>query len=161
MHHAVEALYGMDPRGYLSHLYDIDLDGFIADPAVPALMAQLPGRKVVWTNSIHDFANRLLPRLGHAPDLPILGVDDMPGLKGKPFLSAYQALLQYSGLQPDEICLVEDTAANLGPARGLGIRTAFLHGHDGVPRAHRDTDISCCGITDFLRRAVEPIPRRH
>ena len=56
--------HGVDPGGYLAYVHDIDVSPVQPNPALDAVLARLPGRKLVYTNGSVSHAERVMERLG-------------------------------------------------------------------------------------------------
>ena len=91
-------------------------------PGLPALLARLPGDKVVFSSGPSQCA--AVPSSGHFALLrDCFGVDRL-GFHPKPDLRAYWRVLATMGRRPEQCVLIgEDSLANLLTARRLGMRT--------------------------------------
>lgn len=118
--------HGVDPHCFLSYVHAIDLSVLAPDARMVAALTALPGRKLVYTNASTAHARAVLARLdlGDRIDLihDIIAADFLP----KPDPRPYQALIQSLGIDPTRACMVEDMAANLIPARTLGMTTVWV-----------------------------------
>ena len=131
--------YGTTMRGLILH-HDLDADHFLAyvhnfpldnlqpNPQLDALLATLPGEKVIFTNADRDHAERILNRLGvHRHFSRIIDVVAV-GYISKPAPEAYANCLQVLNAKPTECVLIEDSARNLEPAAQLGMATVLVDG---------------------------------
>jgi len=120
-------VHGIDPETFLSDVHDIDLTQLEPDPALNRAIARLPGRKVVFTNGCRNYAQRVLERL-HLDKL----MDDIWDIRTiafqpKPDPTAYDRVLENSGIAPRRAAMFEDVARNLVPARALGMTTVWIN----------------------------------
>lgn len=121
-HHAL-----IETEDYLSFVHDIALDALSDDTALlDAALRELPLQKVIFTNSPQEHANRVLRRLrlsdhfSHLVDIRALN------FAAKPAPDSYQIVLRTLGATADACVLFEDTAANLAPAKALGMTTVLI-----------------------------------
>ncbi len=56
--------YGADPDDYLAYVHAVDLSALTPDPAMRTALAQLPGRRAIFTNGCRHHAARILERIG-------------------------------------------------------------------------------------------------
>jgi putative hydrolase of the HAD superfamily len=88
----------------------------------------LPGRKLIFTNASRIHAERVMERIGiteHFEDIfDIAAAEFLP----KPNRTSYAMMLRRHGVKPDTACMIEDIAANLEPAKALGMATVWLKG---------------------------------
>ena len=134
---------GVDPRRFLDYVHEIDLTKVAAAPRLKSALADLPGRKLVFTNADHRYANRVLDRLGIADQFEglfdIHAADYLP----KPDRATYMRFLAHFAVEPSGAIMVEDIAQNLLPAHELGMTTAWIPGgpewtqaEPGAPHVH-------------------------
>jgi putative hydrolase of the HAD superfamily len=149
--------HGMDPGPFLDHVHDIDVNVLAASPALEAVLARLPGRKLVFTNASVDHAERVMDRLGIAHHFDavfdIIEAQYIP----KPEPEIYPILVERHGLDPARTVMVEDIARNLAPAAALGmttvwVRTVSEHGADGAEEdyVHHVVDDLVAWLEDVL-----------
>lgn len=137
--------HDLDPVPYLEYVHDVDLSGVVADPALDAALAGLPGRKVIFTNADTGHARRIVERLGIGRHFEgvydIFDADFVP----KPEPAPYADLVRRYGLRAERCVMFEDVARNLAPAAALGMTTVWLRndaewaasGHDAAYVHHR------------------------
>ena len=144
--------YGTALRGLLEDGYTFDLDDFFRyvhdiplghvspDPQLRAMLLRLPLRRVVLTNSNIEHADRVLAHLQIADCFE--RVIDIRALEliNKPDPRAYELALDMVGVSAGEAILVEDTPANVAPARALGMTTILVDCLPGPADAARDAD---------------------
>src|SRR3546814_11232268 len=56
--------HAVDPAAFLAFVHDIDVTAVDPAPRLDALLAALPGRKIVFTNGSVRHAERVMERLG-------------------------------------------------------------------------------------------------
>ena len=151
------AEHGIDPMAYLREVHDIDFSGLSPDPELAALIAALPGRKIVHTNGDVAYAGRVLERRGLTGFDEIHGIDSL-GFHPKPDPRAYAAVMAASGFQPGTAAMFEDDPRNLSVPHALGMTTILVgsgrlgpdllaSGHDHGPHVHHHT----ADLAAFLR----------
>ncbi len=120
------AVHGAAPEPFLDFVHDIDLSPVAADPALGALIAALPGKKIVFTNGGRAHAARITARLGidHAFDA-LFAIEDAE-FTPKPAPEAFTRLIGRHGMAPRDAVMFEDLARNLEPAHALGFTTVLV-----------------------------------
>lgn len=149
--------HAMDPEQFLHYVHDIDVSGMAPDPLLAALIGQLPGRRVIFTNGSVPHAERITRQLGIAElfedTFDIVASDFIP----KPDPRPYDAMVARFGIDPTTSVMVEDMAKNLRPAAALGMTTVWLR-HDrewsgeGAEGGHVHHEIS--DLSDWLEQIV-------
>lgn len=128
------ARHEIDPDDFLRRVHDIDYEPVLADPALGAAIARLPGRKFIFTNGDRPHAERTATRLGildHFEDIfDIVAAE----LNPKPAPIAYERFLKRHGIEGPRAAMFEDLARNLVVPKELGMRTVLV-----VPRNLEDT----------------------
>jgi len=131
MHH------GVDPHDFLADVHAIPLDKIGHDRRLARGLAQLPGRKLVFTNGDAPYARRVLDAIGISSQFEGLHDIHAAELRPKPDAHGYRLLLDRFGIDPARALMVEDMAQNLLPAKKLGMTTVWVdngsergdHGH--------------------------------
>ena len=119
--------HGIDPEPFLADVHDVPVEEILApDPALRAALRALPGRLHVFTNSPHEYAARVLARLG-VDDLiercfDIRHAEFVP----KPDPHPYRRALTALGVDGARVALVDDSLQNLATGRDFGMWTAWL-----------------------------------
>lgn len=118
--------HGVEPIAFLDYVHDIDVTPVDPSPRLDALLAALPGRKVIFTNGSVPHAERVTDRLGVTRHFDtvfdIVAADYVP----KPDPRPYARLLETAAIDPARAVMIEDMAKNLAPAAALGMRTVWL-----------------------------------
>ncbi len=120
-HHAI------DPDHYLRDVHDIDLTQLSPDLQLAAAIADLPGRKLVFTNADADYGQRVLDRLGLGAVFEAIYDIRAANYLPKPDSRSYTALCTTHGVDPRRTIMVEDMARNLRPAKQLGMTTLWIN----------------------------------
>jgi len=121
-HHAI------DPHHFLWHTHQFpDLRGMlVADAGLRHMLARLPGRKIVFTNSPLHYARAVLDLLGIARAFEAVYSVESVRLRPKPDPAGFRLLLRAERLEATRSVLVEDTLPNLRAARALGMGTVWV-----------------------------------
>lgn len=124
-HHAV------DPEDYLIYVHDLVLDSFLdSDAELDHLLSQVDATKVIFTNAPSEHARRVLARLGVERHFAQIFDIRFSSFQPKPNPASYQRVLDALGIRGGDALLIEDTPANLPPARALGMSTILVSGQD-------------------------------
>jgi putative hydrolase of the HAD superfamily len=120
--------HGMEPGPFLDYVHDIDVSKVDPNPELVQKLGHLPGRKLIFTNASRIHAERVMERIGithHFEDIfDIAAADYLP----KPDRTAYAMMLRRHGVKASTACMIEDIAANLEPAKAVGMATVWLEG---------------------------------
>lgn len=127
--------YQVDVYDYLSFVHDVDLSNYLKpDPALRLTLQSLPQQKWIFTNSWLPHAERVLTYMGIADLFTGILDTQVMDYQAKPNPRVYLRAMQLSGNQNPQSCLfVEDTLANLWPARELGWSTVWIGNHSQQP----------------------------
>jgi putative hydrolase of the HAD superfamily len=102
-----------------------------------ALIAKLPGRKLVFTNGDLPYAERVLDRLGLGASFESVHDIHAMALQPKPAPSAYSGLCEAQGIDPARALFADDMARNLAPAKAIGMATLWIdNGSEHQPEAY-------------------------
>ena len=141
--------HGVDPHDFLGDVHDIPLDRVSADERLASALQRLPGRRFVFTNGDAPYARRVLEAIGVAAHFDDLHDIHASELRPKPDPHGYALLCERFGIDPGHALLAEDMAANLKPAKALGMTTVWVdngsergnHGADPSFIDHRVADV--------------------
>jgi putative hydrolase of the HAD superfamily len=118
--------HGLDPAIYFDHMQREDLYDMAPAPDLAATIAQLPGRKLVYTNSSIGHTTMVLERLGMTGlfenVFDITAADFVP----KPQPESMDTLCRKFSVAAGRACMVDDIARNLAPAAARGMATVWL-----------------------------------
>ncbi len=118
--------HGVDAHAFLEYVHDVDYGVLSPDPELAALIAALPGRKLVFTNGSAGHGDKALKRLGLAGLFEQVFDIEAAGLIPKPQVGAYTRLMEACAIDPQRAVLIEDTMRNLEPAHALGFATGLV-----------------------------------
>ncbi len=119
--------FQVDPNDYLAYVHDFPVEEFLRpNEELNQALTWLPWRKVIFTNSPKEHAERVLKVLGVAHHFErIFDIRD-GGYVGKPHHAAYQCLLQELGVEAEECIAFDDSLPNLRTAGELGMVTVLV-----------------------------------
>ena len=130
--------HDVDPHAFLAYVHDVEMDVLEEDAPLAAAIAQLPGRKLVFTNGDKPYALKVLDRLGLGGTFEAVHDLHAMDLVPKPNASAYRGLCDAYGIDPARALFVEDMARNLAPAKAIGMTTVWIdNGSEQSPEADR------------------------
>jgi putative hydrolase of the HAD superfamily len=138
--------HNVDPAPYLTHVHDIPLDTLSPDPALAHAIAALPGRRIVFTNGPHAYAQNVLHARGLTAAFDAVYGVEQAGFHPKPSRHAFDMVFKTDGLIPTQSAMFEDDPRNLTIPRALGMQT-ILVGPDAHPDVHHHTT----DLTQFLQ----------
>lgn len=118
--------HGVDARDFMAYVHDADYSVLSPDAELGALIAKLPGRKIIFTNGGGGHAERTLDALGLTAHFQHVFDLDAAAYAPKPQIASYERLLSALDINPTRAMLVEDTLRNLEPAHDLGFATALV-----------------------------------
>ncbi len=152
--------HGVDPHDFLEDVHQIPLDCVKADERLAAALSRLPGRRFVFTNGDAPYARRVLEAIGVHDRFHDLHDIHASELKPKPDPYGYTLLCERFGIDPSHALLADDMAANLKPAKALGMTTVWVdngseRGSHGADQSFIDHRISDVG--EWLERIVEEV----
>lgn len=120
--------HGVDPAHFLRDTHHFpDLATILrCDRATGHLLDRLPGRKVLFSNGPARYARAILRamKIEHRFDA-VFAIEHLQ-FRPKPQTPAYLKLLAELGVAARDCVLIEDTAANLKPAKALGMTTVWV-----------------------------------
>ena len=148
----LQKFYQVDADEYLAYVHDLPLADYLQPaPELRSLLLSLPLPRWIFTNADDRHAQRVLAQL----DLLdcFAGIIDVRAIRFacKPEMDAYQRALHIAGgPQPQECVMLDDSSANLAPARQMGFTTVLVRqDRESDPAA----DITIPNLLD-LRRAL-------
>lgn len=120
------AEHQIDPFDFLSDVHDIDFSHVTPDPILARHIADLPGRRIVFTNADTIYACRVLEKRGLSGLFDaIYGIDDT-GFLPKPERAAFDRIIAQDRLSPSAAAMFEDDPRNLLAPFDLGMRTVHI-----------------------------------
>ena len=153
--------HAVDPRHFLDDVHAIPLDRVAPDERLARGLERLPGRKLIFTNGDEPYARRVLEAIGVGGHFNELHDIHASELRPKPDPHGYVLLCERFAIEPAKALLVDDMAANLKPAKALGMTTVWVdngsergsHGVDSAMIDHRIADVA-----EWLETIVEDVP---
>ncbi len=141
--------HDIDPGPYLHAVHDIDFSVLPADEALAARIANLPGRRIVYTNACEPYAHRVLEARGLTGLFDAVYGVEHAGFRPKPERAAFEAIFAADGLDPARAAMFEDDARNLAAPHAMGMRTVHVAPAPApADHIHHHTD----DLADFLAR---------
>ena len=127
--------HGTDPRHFLHHTHQFpDLRRMVVvDKALRAALCRLPGRKIVFSNAPRAYAEQVLDIAGLRRCFDSVWTIERLRFQPKPQLAGFRRLLQRERLNPHDCIMVEESPANLVPAKRLGMKTVLIARAPGRP----------------------------
>ena len=125
--------HGVEPDYFLKHVHDIDISVVPQCPVTQEYLAQLPGKRFVFTNAPRAFAEKMTAQLGIRQHFDGLFAIEDALYWPKPHMDTYHKFLKTHGVDPKKACMFEDMEVNLRPAHQLGMSTVWFHGKNPRP----------------------------
>ena len=116
----------VDPLDFLGDVHAIPLDRVQCDQRLAEALSRLPGRRFVFTNGDAPYARRVLEAIGVGSHFDELHDIHASELRPKPDPHGYALLCERFAIDPARALLVDDMAANLKPAKALGMTTIWV-----------------------------------
>ena len=140
--------HGVDPNDFLGDVHAVDLDRIEPNERLGEALTRLPGRKFVFTNGDATYARRVLGAIGVEDHFDDLHDIHASSYRPKPERYGYELLCERFGIDPKHALFADDMAANLKPAKELGITTVWVD--NGSERGTH-------GIGDFIDYRIESL----
>ncbi|MBP0481081.1 pyrimidine 5'-nucleotidase [Sagittula salina] len=149
MHH-----HRVDPEGYLHEVHDISFEALAPDPHLAELIAQLPGRRIVYTNGSAPYATQVLRARGLEKCFDAIYGVEHAGYAPKPQRTAFDRVFAQDGLDPGQAAMFEDDPRNLRVPHALGMTTVHVApARLEVDHIHHHADNLNGFLSDVLRYA--------
>jgi putative hydrolase of the HAD superfamily len=150
--------HGVDPHHFLEDVHAIPLDRLSRNDRLAAALARLPGRRFVFTNGDEAYARRVLEAVGVHAQFDDLHDIHASSYRPKPDPQSYALMCERFGIDPKRALFVEDMAANLRPAKALGMTTVWVD--NGSERGSHGADPSFIDyrigdVADWLESILE------
>lgn len=140
--------HGVDPHDFLDKVHAIPLDRISPDEQLGTALDRLPGRKFVFTNGDAPYARRVLEAIGVGDRFDDLHDIHASAYRPKPDPHGYELLCRRFGIDPGRSLLADDMAANLKPAKALGMTTVWVD--NGSERGSH-------GLGEFVDERIESV----
>ncbi|MEX5726931.1 putative hydrolase of the HAD superfamily [Rhodovulum iodosum] len=133
-------VHGVDPGPYLHKVHDISLDRLTPDSELRARIADLPGRRIVYTNGTAEYAARVVEARGLSGVFDALYGVEEAGFRPKPERAAFESVFAADGLSPAQAAMFEDDPRNLAAPHDMGMRTVHVApAPETAPHIHHHT----------------------
>ena len=140
--------HGVEPSDFLDDVHAIPLDRICRDDRLALALEKLPGRKFVFTNGDATYARRVLEAIGIHDRFDELHDIHASSYRPKPDPHGYELLCERFGIDPERALLADDMAANLAPAKALGMTTIWVN--NGSERGNH-------GVGDFIDYCIDNV----
>lgn len=120
------AEHGLDPAPFMIDVHEIDMSALRPDPALAGHIANLPGRRIVYTNGSEPYARRVLEARGLSGIFDAVYGVEHASYRPKPEQAAFEAVFALDRLQAREGAMFEDDLRNLAVPHALGMRTVHV-----------------------------------
>ncbi len=143
--------HGIEPDPYLVAVHDISFDALDPDPDLRARIADLPGRRIVYTNGSAPYAERVIDARGLSGVFDAVYGVEHAGYRPKPERAAFEAVFKRDGVAPARAAMFEDDPRNLAEPHAMGMRTVHV-----APEPHAADHIQhyTDDLAGFLARLV-------
>jgi putative hydrolase of the HAD superfamily len=120
--------YGTDPARFLRETHRFpELGGMVVrEGALHHALAQLGGRKLVFSNAPRHYVEEVLRILGVGRFFDAVYTIESTRYRPKPSLHGFRMLLRAHDLDPHRCALIDDMAENLRSAKKLGMSTVWV-----------------------------------
>ncbi|MEM6387863.1 MAG: pyrimidine 5'-nucleotidase [Pseudomonadota bacterium] len=143
--------HDIDPMPYLEDVHDIDFDALTPDPDLAASLANLPGRRIVYTNGSAPYARCVLAARGLEGLFDAVYGVEHAGFRPKPERAAFEQVLTKDGSDPRRATMFEDEPRNLAAPHEMGMATVHVAPVPvTAPHIHHHTD----DLARFLTRLL-------
>jgi putative hydrolase of the HAD superfamily len=150
--------HAVDPEPFLEFVHGVPVEDHLrTDADLRAILASLAGARHVFTNGPKSWARRVLATLG-IEDLFERTFDIASfGYVPKPNAEPYDVVTGALGARA-EIVLVDDSPANLAPARARGWRTIWLRSPESVAGGTRGLSVAHPPDADHIVDRLDQLP---
>ncbi len=118
--------HGVDPADFHALFHDLSLEALAQDPDLLGALAQLPGRRFIFTNADDTHAERVLAHLGLRGLFDDVFHIHSFGFAPKPDPLGFQRMIDAHGIDPAATAFFEDSERNLKPAADLSMTTVLV-----------------------------------
>jgi len=119
-------LHDIDPAPYLTEVHEIDLSHLAPDPGLRDRIADLPGRRIVYTNGSAPYAERVLAARGLSGAFDAVYGVEHAGFRPKPERAAFENIFARDGTESGKAAMFEDDPRNLAAPHEMGMRTVHV-----------------------------------
>ena len=119
-------VHKMKPEPFLAYVHDIDLTVLPELPELSAAIAQLPGRRLIFTNGSRRHAENVAAKIGVAHLFEDICDIAALGFKPKPGRDAFERMIAIHGVDAEKSAVFEDMPHNLEVPHDLGMTTVLV-----------------------------------
>lgn len=143
--------HGVDPGPYLTDVHDISFAVLDPDPDLAARIADLPGRRIIYTNGTAHYAEQVVEARGLSGLFDAIYGVEHADFRPKPERRAFERVFARENLTPRTAAMFEDTVRNLEVPHEMGMACVLVADdpHD-APHIHHHTD----DLPDFLSQVI-------
>ncbi len=116
----------VDPTHFMDFVHAIDYSELKPDAELNALIANLPGDKMIFTNADRRHGARVLKALGLEDQFTAIFDIEDAAYECKPQPGCYKRLLAAHRLDAHACAMIDDMEQNLKPAAAMGMTTFWL-----------------------------------
>ena len=170
----ISRIYNSKARDFLKSAHQFDnLDSLIhAERGLSVLLKNLPGKKILLTNSAYSYSKNVLEILGLSSlfdeHISIESMRVHGILEPKPSKKFFRKFLMKKKVKPGDCILVEDNIHILKTAKSLGIKTVLVtrylnesrHSNHAYPVVYRKQPFSRPPYVDLKVSSVRQLSRR-
>jgi len=145
--------HGTDPHHFLQHTHQFpQLHRMVVfERGLKAMLRRLPGRKIVFSNAPHQYAEAVLDVLGIRRMFDAIYAIEHLRFRPKPQIQGFLQLLKTERVAASRCIMVEDNADNLRTANSLGMRTVLVAGTGDTKRTPAWVDLRLQSILELPR----------
>ena len=129
------AEHGVDPDPFLQAVHTVELHALTPEPALADALAELPGRRIVYTNGSAPYAARVLAARGLDGLFDAVFGVEHAAYRSKPERQAFDTVFALAGIETATAAMFEDDPRNLHAPHALGMRTVLV-GPERLDLAH-------------------------
>lgn len=120
-------VHKLPPEPFLAYVHDIDLSVLPVLPELAAQIANLPGRKVIFTNGSRRHAENVAAKIGVLHLFAEICDIASTGYVPKPEREAFDRMIAAHRIMPSSSAMFEDMPHNLEVPHELGMTTVLVH----------------------------------
>ncbi|MDA9208145.1 pyrimidine 5'-nucleotidase [Octadecabacter sp.] len=134
------AEHNIDPDPFLLAVHDIDFTVLPKAPDLAAAIANLPGRKIIYTNGTAPYARNVINARGLDGLFDAVYGIENAGYLPKPETAAFETIFTRDALDPTRAAMFEDDIRNLQAPHAMGMQTIHVAPiADPHPHIHHHT----------------------
>ncbi len=121
------AHHNVDPDDYLEFVHNVPLQDYLKpDIGLKTMLAELPGKKYIFSNASNEHCLKVLDCLGLEENFSAIYDINSFDYRPKPDIAIYRELLDDIEAQAGDGVMIDDMAVNLLPAAALGMATILF-----------------------------------